>query len=227
MYEACGEGFPEPTEYLRQLIDVTLAGWQRRRRPGPMSTTGPSPICRASKSGRFPRRTKPTALPSPQPHVDLALDIGPLLGLPEHADQLLEQRGVRGREFEPGQEIEGLAEIAAVIELARDGGQKTKTARRCGATCLQRSRGALPASAPTRPATCGSGSAPRKLPPACRGRPARSRAAASRRARCSASCSATPTSRHALREGTSGNEIGLAVGDRQRRHEGQGLAHHG
>jgi gamma-glutamylcyclotransferase (GGCT)/AIG2-like uncharacterized protein YtfP len=24
MYEACGEGFPEPTEYLRQLIDVTL-----------------------------------------------------------------------------------------------------------------------------------------------------------------------------------------------------------
>jgi gamma-glutamylcyclotransferase (GGCT)/AIG2-like uncharacterized protein YtfP len=25
MYEACGEGFPEPTEYLRKLIDVTLA----------------------------------------------------------------------------------------------------------------------------------------------------------------------------------------------------------
>ncbi|TPQ39313.1 gamma-glutamylcyclotransferase [Bradyrhizobium guangdongense] len=25
MYEACGEGFPEPTEYLRRLIDVTLA----------------------------------------------------------------------------------------------------------------------------------------------------------------------------------------------------------
>jgi gamma-glutamylcyclotransferase (GGCT)/AIG2-like uncharacterized protein YtfP len=24
MYEACGEGFPEPTEYLRRLIDVTL-----------------------------------------------------------------------------------------------------------------------------------------------------------------------------------------------------------
>jgi gamma-glutamylcyclotransferase (GGCT)/AIG2-like uncharacterized protein YtfP len=22
MYEACGEGFPEPTEYLRQMIDV-------------------------------------------------------------------------------------------------------------------------------------------------------------------------------------------------------------
>ena len=25
MYEACGEGYPEPTEYLRRLIDVTLA----------------------------------------------------------------------------------------------------------------------------------------------------------------------------------------------------------
>ncbi|MBR0994375.1 gamma-glutamylcyclotransferase [Bradyrhizobium japonicum] len=24
MYEACGEGFPEPTEYLRELVDVTL-----------------------------------------------------------------------------------------------------------------------------------------------------------------------------------------------------------
>ena len=26
IYEACGEGFPEPTEYLRQLIEVTLPG---------------------------------------------------------------------------------------------------------------------------------------------------------------------------------------------------------
>ncbi|WP_430323717.1 gamma-glutamylcyclotransferase family protein, partial [Salmonella enterica] len=25
MYEACGEGFPEPTEYLRRLIEVTGA----------------------------------------------------------------------------------------------------------------------------------------------------------------------------------------------------------
>ncbi|MCA1383512.1 MULTISPECIES: gamma-glutamylcyclotransferase family protein [Bradyrhizobium] len=24
MYEACGEGFPEPTEYLRQMVEVTL-----------------------------------------------------------------------------------------------------------------------------------------------------------------------------------------------------------
>jgi gamma-glutamylcyclotransferase (GGCT)/AIG2-like uncharacterized protein YtfP len=25
MYEACGEGFPEPTQYLRQMLAVTLA----------------------------------------------------------------------------------------------------------------------------------------------------------------------------------------------------------
>jgi gamma-glutamylcyclotransferase (GGCT)/AIG2-like uncharacterized protein YtfP len=25
MYEACGEGFPEPTEYLRKLIEVRFA----------------------------------------------------------------------------------------------------------------------------------------------------------------------------------------------------------
>jgi len=25
MYEACGPGFPEPTEYLRQMLNVTLA----------------------------------------------------------------------------------------------------------------------------------------------------------------------------------------------------------
>ena len=25
MYEACGTGFPEPTEYVRQMLDVTLA----------------------------------------------------------------------------------------------------------------------------------------------------------------------------------------------------------
>ena len=25
MYEACGEGFPEPTQYIRQMLSVTLA----------------------------------------------------------------------------------------------------------------------------------------------------------------------------------------------------------
>jgi gamma-glutamylcyclotransferase (GGCT)/AIG2-like uncharacterized protein YtfP len=26
MYEACGEGFPEPTEYIRRMLKVTLSG---------------------------------------------------------------------------------------------------------------------------------------------------------------------------------------------------------
>ncbi len=31
MYEACGEGFPEPTQYVRRMLPVTLADGQRRR----------------------------------------------------------------------------------------------------------------------------------------------------------------------------------------------------
>ena len=30
MYEACGEGFPEPTQYLRQMLPVTLADGSAR-----------------------------------------------------------------------------------------------------------------------------------------------------------------------------------------------------
>jgi gamma-glutamylcyclotransferase (GGCT)/AIG2-like uncharacterized protein YtfP len=30
MYEACGEGFPEPTQYVRQMLTVTLAGGTKR-----------------------------------------------------------------------------------------------------------------------------------------------------------------------------------------------------
>src|SRR6476646_10463809 len=52
--------------------------------------------------------------------IHLALDVIPFLGRAQHADQFLERLRVRGLELEPGQEIEGLAEIAAVIELARD-----------------------------------------------------------------------------------------------------------
>src|SRR6476646_1490193 len=29
MYEACGEGFPEPTEYLRRIVEVTLGDGER------------------------------------------------------------------------------------------------------------------------------------------------------------------------------------------------------
>src|SRR5258708_12721324 len=54
------------------------------------------------------------------PHIHLALDIGPLLGGAQFTDEILEQRRVLGRVFEPGQEIEGLAEAAAMIKLPRD-----------------------------------------------------------------------------------------------------------
>jgi gamma-glutamylcyclotransferase (GGCT)/AIG2-like uncharacterized protein YtfP len=30
IYEACGEGFPQPTEYLRRMLKVTLAGGEAR-----------------------------------------------------------------------------------------------------------------------------------------------------------------------------------------------------
>jgi gamma-glutamylcyclotransferase (GGCT)/AIG2-like uncharacterized protein YtfP len=31
MYEACGEGFAQPTEYLRQLLTITLGGGEARQ----------------------------------------------------------------------------------------------------------------------------------------------------------------------------------------------------
>ena len=31
MYEACGEGFPEPTQYVRQMLPVTLADGSAQR----------------------------------------------------------------------------------------------------------------------------------------------------------------------------------------------------
>jgi gamma-glutamylcyclotransferase (GGCT)/AIG2-like uncharacterized protein YtfP len=30
MYEACGEGFPQPTEYLRQMVEITLGNGEAR-----------------------------------------------------------------------------------------------------------------------------------------------------------------------------------------------------
>src|SRR3954467_7128323 len=116
----------------------------RPARRGPMSTTGRSPACRRSpragfwraksvfkRSGsRFASRKRVTtkALPRIQPlaldaDIHLALDIIPLLGRAQHADQLFEHFRMRGLELEPGQEVEGLAEVAAVIELAGDRGQ--------------------------------------------------------------------------------------------------------
>src|SRR5882762_1944716 len=54
------------------------------------------------------------------PHIHLALDIRPFLGGAQFTDEFLEHGFVLGRVFEPGQEIEGLAEVAAMIKLPRD-----------------------------------------------------------------------------------------------------------
>ena len=52
MYEACGEGFPEPTQYTRQMLPVRSKMARPARLyptgPGPTSTTGRSPPCRGS-----------------------------------------------------------------------------------------------------------------------------------------------------------------------------------
>ncbi len=53
MYEACGEGFPEPTEYLRQLIEVRLADGRDDAGLDLCSTTGRSRTCRGSSPGGF------------------------------------------------------------------------------------------------------------------------------------------------------------------------------
>ena len=52
------------------------------------------------------------------PYIHLALDIAPFFRGAQCGDQFLEHLSVGGLVFEPGQEIEGLAEVAAVIELA-------------------------------------------------------------------------------------------------------------
>ena len=56
MYEACGEGFAEPTEYVRQMLPVTLgdgAVSEAWIEAWTYSTTGRSRICRGSPRGGF------------------------------------------------------------------------------------------------------------------------------------------------------------------------------
>ena len=53
MYEACGEGFAEPTEYVRQMLPVTSATTAPSARPGPTSITGRSTHLPRIASGRF------------------------------------------------------------------------------------------------------------------------------------------------------------------------------
>ena len=145
MYEACGAGFPEPTEYLSRMLQVThedgtaseawtyVYNWPvtglpqiasgkfleqavERGRQARSRHPGSRPEQDAGRSMTLPR-IQPLAL-----HADihLALDIAPFLGGAQHARPVPRTRPHGGRVFEPGQEVEGLAEIAAVIELPGD-----------------------------------------------------------------------------------------------------------
>ena len=60
MYEACGEGFAPPTEYIRQMLKVTLDGGAGAK-PGPISTTGTPPPA-TDRLGRFLKDRRPQSL---------------------------------------------------------------------------------------------------------------------------------------------------------------------
>src|SRR5215472_15817055 len=51
-----------------------------------------------------------------QPDVDLALGVRPLIRRAQPADELVERAGIGGRELEPREEVEVLAEIPAVMQ---------------------------------------------------------------------------------------------------------------
>ena len=127
MYEACGEGFPEPTEYIRRMLHVThedgaaseawtyVYNWPVTGLPQIASgsfwrATSAVPV--ASVQLPAPRARRPRARHSSIPRSRAAS--------PTSSSNSVR---MRGRVFEPGQEVEGLAEIAAVIELAGDRGQ--------------------------------------------------------------------------------------------------------
>ena len=52
--------------------------------------------------------------------VDLAFDVGPFFGCSQPPHQFVKGRGVFGGELKPGQEVEGLCEVASVVQPPRD-----------------------------------------------------------------------------------------------------------
>lgn len=55
--------------------------------------------------------------------VDFPVDKEPLAGRAKSLDQFFESTLMLGRILEPGQEIEDLAEVAAMVKAASNGGQ--------------------------------------------------------------------------------------------------------
>src|SRR5262245_8075029 len=62
-------------------------------------------------------------------HFDLALYKAPFLRPAKTLDEALERAGVRVSELEPGQEVERLSQLAAVIKAARDRRQVVEPGR--------------------------------------------------------------------------------------------------
>src|SRR5438128_12536500 len=57
------------------------------------------------------------------PNVDLAVNVGPLLRLPQAVHQPLEGRGILRRVLEPRQEVEWLPQVPPVVQTPRHGRQ--------------------------------------------------------------------------------------------------------
>jgi len=57
---------------------------------------------------------------SRESNIDLSFDVPPLLGLSEDTHEFLKRVDIRWSIFEPSKEIEGLAEIATVVQATSD-----------------------------------------------------------------------------------------------------------
>src|SRR5438270_436635 len=58
-----------------------------------------------------------------EPDIDFAVDVAPLLALAEPLHELLERARVLWRVLEPGEEVEGLAEVPRVVQAPGHGRQ--------------------------------------------------------------------------------------------------------
>src|SRR5439155_21807149 len=97
--------------------------------------------CRVSWKGVRPQvRLCPTCVTrgSPrEPHVHLPLDVAPPGRAAQLPHQVLEAAGVAFRVFEPGEEVERAAEVAAMVEAARHRGQVAQADRDVSGLLLQ------------------------------------------------------------------------------------------
>ena len=77
-------------------------------------------------SAELPSEPDVVRLPG-EAQVDLAFDEGPFFGLAQPPHKFVKGRCVLGSELKPGQEVEGLSQIAPVVQPARDRREVLKT----------------------------------------------------------------------------------------------------